>query len=179
MNDDFTDEYVDDNNYYPGMHDDFQVEDETLEEKRERKEGKRKKKLSFIILFFVALILVLVAAFAGYSAYQNDKAPVVTTVHIESDNFDGHGLAVYGNMITLSFSFNKEISNVPTVTIQNKKVEVFGSGKNFYAKYFVQTQTDEDQEVQFMIYDYKDDFQKKGGPVTKTTDSSKVIILKG
>lgn len=148
-----------------------------IEEREEKVKSGKAKKVILVIFIVLALILVGAAAFAGYTVYKQDKPPVATIVHIESDNYNGHGIAEYGNMITLNVTFNKKLAVKPTITIQDKKVEVFGSGKSYYAKYFVQTQEAEEQEVHFMIYDYKDDFRKVGSPVTVTTDLSRVTIL--
>ncbi len=154
----------------------FQGQDEIEEREETAKSGKAKKVIMIVLIIF-AVILVGVAAFAGYTVYQNDKPPVATIVHIESDNYNGHGIAEYGNMITLNVTFNKKLAVKPTITIQDKKVEVYGSGKSYYAKYFVQTQSADEEEVHFMIYDYKDEFRKVGSPVTVTTDLSRVTIL--
>lgn len=172
----FEDELVDDEEFFPDPNNDI-VEDDFQAEKKEKKKNHRTKATILVVFVVVALVLIGVAAYSVYNMYIMNRAPMVSTVHIESDNINGHHIAVYGNMITLSFSFNEEISNVPTVTIQNKKVEVFGSGKNFYAKYFVQQQGDVDEEVQFMIYNYQDELKKVGSPITATTDESKVTIL--
>ena len=72
---------------------------------------------------------------------------------------------------------SEEIQGKPTVIIQDRQVEVDGKGKDFYAKYFVQNPGTEDEVVKFIIKDYKDSFNRKGSPVTTTTDLSRVVIL--
>ena len=137
---------------------------------------KNKKKTIGIILITILVVVVSVAALGGFAIYRADKAPAIKSVHIESDNFDNPSLGLYGNMITLSFSFDKELADKPMVVIMNKTVEVYGEGKDYYAKYYVQMQDKVDIPVTFSIHDYRDTFRKTGPPITTTTDGSSVTI---
>lgn len=150
--------------------------EEVVDNPVEEDNGLDKKKL-LIIFVILAVILSSLAFLVGYTFYRNDPAPKISTVHIESDNFDDHSVAKYGNMVTLTFTFNEEIKGYPKVMIQGKEVEVFGEGREFYAKYFIQDQDYEKEEIHFTISEYKDYFYKVGNPVVSTTDGSKVVIL--
>lgn len=179
MNEDnFHDMVLEEEEYEALEEDEVVEEDENAnpvpEEVKEKKE--LDKKGLYVIFIVLAIILSSLAILSGYSLYRNDKAPVIVHVHIESDNFDDHTIARYGNMVTLSFSFNKDLNGLPKVVIQNKEVEVFGNGKEYYAKFFIQDQDYRDMEITFSISEYKDAFYKVGTPVTSTTDGSKVII---
>ena len=138
-----------------------------------RKQKKRPLGIIALIFFF---FLFLGGAFCAFIVYQSSGTPVATDVHIESNRFDNSSLAYYGDMITLSFSFDRELSNKPTVVIMNKQVEVYGEGKDYYVKYSVQMQDRTDTLVSFSISDYRDRFQKTGPPITTTTDGSSVTI---
>lgn len=135
-----------------------------------------KKKLLIVLLIGAALLSLVAIGSVGYLLI-NGRPPACKTVHIESDNIENQSTAKYGSMITLKFSFNKDIQGKPTVIIQDRQVEVYGKGKDFYAKYFVQNPGTEDEVVKFIIKDYKDSFNRKGSPVTTTTDLSRVVIL--
>ena len=141
------------------------------------KTHRKKKNKILMVLLIVALSCCAVAGVVVYAIFQRDAVPQVRDVHIECDNFDDHSKAKYGNMITLVFSFNKNIENLPTVIIMGRQVEVFGEGNSFYAKYFVEDPGDQDEKVSFTIKDYYDSFHKVGVPVTNTTDGSSVTIL--
>ncbi len=135
-----------------------------------------KSRIVLIVAIIMTITLSALAVLSGYSLYRNDNPPVIKTVHIESDNFDNHSLAKYGNTITLTFTFNEEIKGIPMVIILDKTVKVTGEGKSFTAKYFVENQGKEDEEVTFSIHNYRDRFYKTGAPVTETTDLSRVTI---
>ncbi len=135
-----------------------------------------KKKFLIILLIGAALLSLVAIGSVGYLLI-NGRPPACKSVHIESDNMENQSTAKYGSMITLTFSFNKDIQGTPTVIIQDREVEVYGKGKNFEAKYFVQNPPPNDEVVKFIIKDYKDSFNRKGSPVTTTTDLSRVVIL--
>ena len=139
-----------------------------------KKSSSKKWIFLILILFVLACILGVVL---GFIIYKQNEAPRVVNVHIESNNMEDPSVAYYANMIKLSFSFQKELANLPSVIIQNKQVKVYGEGKDYYALFFVEDQTDVDQLVTFLIYDYRDIFYKKGANVSFTTDHSTVTIL--
>lgn len=145
------------------------------DESSEERKAKRKKTFKTIGLIVVVVTISCIVV-AGYIWFSSERGPVVTNVHIESDNFDNPREAYYGNMITLSFSFSKKLSKAPIVIINNNKVEVYGEGKDYYAKYFVQYQDNEDIEVDFSINQYRDNLGKTGPAITNTTDGSSVTI---
>ena len=145
-----------------------------------KKTSKHRKKNNKVLAIFVivAVSLAALAILITYSIFQRDPVPSIRSVHIESDNVEDRTVARYGNMITLTFTFNKDLEGLPVVVIRGKEVEVFGEGNSFTAMYFVQEQGMDDELVSFMIKDYMDSFKKTGIPVTATTDGSKVVILK-
>ena len=152
---------------------DLSLSNYTLKDKKDR--PKRNK---FLFIFLgIAVLLSLVAIGSVGFLVLNASPPKAVLVHIESDNINNQSTAKYGSMITLTFAFDKPISNLPTVIINDREVEVFGKGKNFYAKYFVQNQGTSDLPVNFLIKDYHDNFNRKGSPVTSTTDLSRVTIV--
>lgn len=138
---------------------------------------KPKSRIVLIVAIIMTITLVAIAVLAGYSMYRNDNPPSIKTVHIESDNFDNHMIAKYGNTITLTFTFSEEIQGIPKVIIMDRNVEATRQGKTFVAKYFVENQTNEDQIVTFSIHDYRDEYSKTGAPITETTDLSRVTIV--
>ena len=145
----------------------------------EKKTKHRKKNSKVLAIFLIlAVSMAAIAILVTYSIFQRDSAPSIRTVHIESDNTEDPTIARYGNMITLTFTFNKNIEGLPVVIIRGKEVEVFGGGDSFNAMYFVQEQGMDDELVSFTIRDYVDSFKKSGIPVTSTTDGSKVVIPK-
>lgn len=153
-------------------------DDLSLSTFKDNGETHRKSKSKLLIIFIVlALAFCGVAGVIVYAVFARDVAPAVRMVHIESDDEKDPTTAKYGNMITLSFEFNKDLDGLPTVIIMGRQVEVFGEGRQYYAKYFVQDQGEEDQVVSFSIQNYKDSFRKGGLPVTNTTDNSKVVIV--
>ena len=164
------------------LEDDFEDPQEPKKEKKHHDDesSRERKPISKKSLKTIGLIVVVVTisclVVAGYIWYSTAEGPVAASVHIESDNFDDPREAYYGNQITLSFSFNKELSKEPVVIINKNKVEVSGEGKDYYAKYFVQYQDTQDVVVEFSINDYKDKLGKTGKPITQTTDNSSVTI---
>jgi len=140
------------------------------------KESEKKPKSNLLILIIIGIVLFVGLVVGGVLIYVNDKPPEIYTVHIESDNFDDHTTAKYGNKITLTFSFTENLRKPPRVVINNREVEVFGEHKEYYAKYFVSNQGMEDVLVTFTIEDYQDRLFKKGPPVITTTDNSQVTI---
>ena len=139
--------------------------------RNERKRSNRRK-----ILLFLIVALAVSSAFIFLSVVQNERPPVVRTVHIECDNEENPTVARYGNMITLQFTFVKSIEGVPVVYIRGKQVAVYGEGTSFYAQYFVEVEGDKGEVVTFAIKDYKSPFGKVGEEVTTTTDGSSVMI---
>lgn len=140
-------------------------------------EPRSRKRVVLVVAIIMTITLSALAILSGYSLYRNDAPPAIRTVHIESDNFDNHSIAKYGNIITLTFTFSEKIQGTPMVIIQGRTVEVYGEGESFYAKFFVDNQGKEDELVTFSIHDYRDKFYKTGAPVTETTDLSRVTIL--
>lgn len=142
----------------------------------EDEEEKPKPKNSKLILIIIGVVLFIAIVAGGLIIYTTNEPPKIYTVHIESDNFDDHTIAKYGNKITLTFSFTENLRKPPRVVINNREVEVFGEHKEYYAKYFVSNQGMEDVVVTFTIEDYEDRLFKKGSPVISTTDNSQVTI---
>ena len=175
----FREKYIDENDdtIKDVMTNGFEDDGDDDDDDNKKKSGNFKKKIVLIIFITVAVVLVSLAALTGYALYRDDKPPVIVSSHIESDNFDDHTVAKYGSMITLSFTFDKELRKPPMVVIQDKTVDVYGEGKEYYAKYFVQSQGAHNEVVSFSIHDYRDNFNKTGKPVTVTTDLSNVTIL--
>ncbi len=146
-------------------------EDFDTRSKQEKKSNKR----GVIIAIGVVVIISCVFLF-GYNLYRSSKIPQIDSVHIESDNPENPSIAKYGNMVTLTFSFKTPLVNKPSVRINDRRVEVYGKGKNYYAKYFVQLQGREEINIAFSIYDYQNTKNKKALPITETTDGSSVVI---
>ena len=154
---------------------DDDVDEEEIE--NEKKSNGFRKKIILVVFITITVILCSLAALSYYAVYRDDKPPVATSVHIESDNFDDHSVAVRGNMITLTVTFDKELTKPPKIIIHDKSVDVFGEGKEYMAKYFVETQKREKEVVSFSIHDYRDRYNKTGKPITITTDLTTVTIL--
>ena len=142
----------------------------------DEEEVKSKPKNSKLVLIIIGVVLFIAIVAGGLIIYTTNEPPKIYTVHIESDNFDDHTIAKYGNKITLTFSFTENLRKPPRVIINNREVEVFGEHKEYYAKYFVSNQGMEDVVVTFTIEDYEDRLFKKGSPVISTTDNSQVTI---
>ncbi|MBR3211194.1 MAG: hypothetical protein IKF71_04585 [Bacilli bacterium] len=157
---------------------DLDFDDEVIEEEDIKVQTKKEKNRHTILVVLAICIVVIISSviLGGYVVFRSAKAPKIVTVHIESDNFENPSEAKYGNMITLSFSFEEELANIPRAIINNKNVEVYGEGKDFYAKYFVQLQEQKDIDVEFSIHDYRNKYKKTGPPITETTDGSSVVI---
>ncbi len=152
-------------------------DDDDDDDDDDKKNSGSNKKVLFIVLISVAVVLASLAALTFYALYRDDKPPVATSIHIESDNFDDHSVAKRGNMITLTVKFDKDLKKPPKIVIQGKDVDVFGEGNEYSAKYFVESQGKEKEDVSFSIHDYRDQYNKTGKPITITTDLSTVTIL--
>ncbi len=179
--------FIDEEDYVPeeGDEEAFLFQDDengTPPQEVKQEEVKEKKGIyiekKYILIFFIILAVVLssFAILSFYSLFRDSSIPQAIEVHIESDSYEDNTIAKYGNMITLSFSFDQKIKGVPSVTILGKEVEVYGSGKSFHAKYFVQDQDYEDTEVTFSISNYQNAYHKKGRTILETTDGSHVVI---
>ena len=130
----------------------------------------------FLLVFVIFFVLgIFGLGVYGYFLYQKDLPPKVSEVSIFSSNED-RGKAVYGDKITLRFTFNEKIYKDPVVIINDKKVEVYQDEKGYYSTYFIQDQSAKDVIVEFEIKDYQDIFGKVGKSVSETTDHSSVLI---
>ena len=168
MNDDYFEEY----------REDFSNQEEMKGREAIELKGRSRRSGKMILIFFLILLVGFAVFFGiyGYQMYQNDLPPRVSEVSISSNNQEDKTKAVYGDLITLRFTFNKAIHKGPVVIINDKVVDVRRDDEGYYANYFIQDQSDRDVVVEFEIKDYEDIFGKVGKSVVETTDHSSVLI---
>jgi RHS repeat-associated protein len=100
---------------------------------------------------------------------KHNISPVLTTVHIESNNQDPT-LAKVGDTVTLSFNSSVSLT-LPKVTIVGHDATVSGTGP--YTSSYILTGDDNAGKISFTI-DFADASGNKGTEVTATSDSSVV-----
>jgi hypothetical protein len=86
---------------------------------------------------------------AGYITITDGQTPVLSYVTVSSNNTN-NAFAKIGNVITLTFSFNEQVSN-PSVTIAGYAVGVSGSGSGPYTSTYTMASGDTEGSVPIMI----------------------------
>lgn len=100
--------------------------------------------------------------------------PSATSVSIASDNADPT-LAMSGDTITLSLTFDEDLGAAPSVTIQGEAASVSGSGGSWTASLLVGASTTQGA-ANFEVSNIADTSGNAASSVTATTDGSAVSI---
>jgi large repetitive protein len=107
--------------------------------------------------------------------YDN-TVPVLTTVHIQSNNANTSKAKV-GDNVTLSFTSSEAVTGI-SVDIAGHPVAVNSAGGNSYTASYTMVSGDAEGVVTFSISGFKDAADNTGTTVTATTDASSVTFDK-
>ncbi len=107
---------------------------------------------------------------------NENTAPTLTSVTIESDNGTDTSQATIGDVITLKFTADEALGSTPTVEIAGQTVTVTNTSGNDYQASITVTDTTSTGLVTFTISNLVDTNSNAAADVTTTTDNSSVTI---
>lgn len=116
------------------------------------------------------------------SAYSNEVSvtpaaivlPGLTVVNVSSDNLNP-AFAKAGDTVTLTFTVNKALHELPLVTIAGQSVKVVSAGNSVYSAKYTFTGSETAGVISFTI-DFTDTSGNVGETVTVTSDGSSVTF---
>ena len=113
-------------------------------------------KKAFTLVELLAIVVVLSGIFTMVLPQINKTLPTVLVTSIVTNNSFNNKYARNGSVVTLSVEFNKNIVNVPTITIGGREATVTGSGTTWTATYTIPSNETTLTEgiLQIMISDY-------------------------